>query len=212
MLSALLFEVFFFLSLYFLYQQIYGDKRPRTVSMEIGRKSFQDQDMVQIVNLPEVLSHGMWITVEYRCSRDRIIGVELIGKTEKGTKNSEHKLFKKAWKCRSENKAIKKKHVKLKLCDSQAFRQDLFNSKMTFVTSPKLQAWNLDTAWWPSCRKWHNAFWRASVKVSYDIKLPSPHFRPSKGGVNNCPKWPLKILAEVQMKTIEVCRREPGNV
>ncbi|OWF53033.1 protein sel-1 homolog 3-like [Mizuhopecten yessoensis] len=212
-------DVINFVRLYFipvlvLVSQVNGERRPNTVSMELGQEKLQDPDTIQILDPPEVLSHGMWLIVEYRCSRDRIIGLEVTGSIEKlkPGQNAERKLFRKAWKCNHENRNIKRKRVKLKLPDSVAFRQDLFNSRITFVNSPKLKAWNLDPIWWPSCRKYHNAFWRATVKVSYDMQLPSPHARLSKGGFNSCPKWPLHILAEVQVKKIEICRKEPEYV
>ncbi|XP_060064051.1 protein sel-1 homolog 3-like [Ylistrum balloti] len=180
----------------------------------MGRENLQDPDFIQILDPPEVVLNGMWLTVEYRCSTDRIIGLEVTGSVGivKQTRDPERKLFSKAWKCNPENKNIKKKRVRLKFPDSVAFRPDLFNTRVKFVNSPKLKAWNLDPIWWPNCRKYHNAFWRAKVKVSYDINMPSPYVRPSKAGFNSCPKWPLLILSEVQVKKIEMCRKEPEYI
>ncbi|XP_069115229.1 protein sel-1 homolog 3-like [Argopecten irradians] len=190
--------------------QVYGSRYPSTVSMETGKQNHEDSDIIQILNPPEVLFTGQKVMVEYRCSRDRIIGLEITGSTAK--QKEDRKLFQKAWKCNSGSHSVRTKRVTLRFPDSIAFRPDLFNSKMTFVNSPKLKAWNLDPVWWPSCRKYHNAFWRATAKVSYDVTLPHPYARPSKGGFNSCPKWPLLILADAKMKTIEMCPREPEYI
>ncbi|KAK3106808.1 hypothetical protein FSP39_000229 [Pinctada imbricata] len=169
------------------------------MSLVIDTKSHNREDYVQVTNLPKYVYHTDWIKVEYACSKQRIVGVEIVADVEKFTKR---KIFRKAWKC-NPSARNKSKYVKLKLPDNLAYRPDLYSSEYKFVYNSKLKAWILAPDWWKVAKRNHDAYSRSLVKVSYDVNFPAPFSRMPRPR-----RWPYNVISDISVMNIPSCPYE----
>ncbi|KAJ8316168.1 hypothetical protein KUTeg_006182 [Tegillarca granosa] len=180
---------------------------PATISV-VTDSEFKVQDHIQILNPPNVLSNGELFSVEYKCSDERIVGLEIITYIEKYKKK---KIFQKVWKCSSGNNDSKVRRVKLKLKDKFAYRPDIFNKDFQLASRTKLQAWILDPAWWTSAKRNHNAYSRSKIKVSYNATILPPYSRPQKK-IFGCLPWSWQIILDLSTTYISKCPKEHEKV
>ena len=182
---------------------------PDTMSIVISKGSNDLQDFIQILR-PPVHLHVKYITVEYRCTKDRIAGVEVLMDSDT---LEVQRIFSKLWKCKeNRRKEPIKKRVKLKLPSDLKYNYNYFNQEVNFAAGKiKLRAWILDKELWPFYEKEGSGFPRASAKVSYDTSILPPFSRPYVYVSVKCRKWSWDILRLITSRRIPTCPIEPGT-
>ncbi|KAK3609354.1 hypothetical protein CHS0354_036594, partial [Potamilus streckersoni] len=180
-------------------------KGPKVLSMVIDAE-FHGQESIQILNPPTVFQNYQWLQVLHLCSRERIVGVELVTDFE-DKKNM--KIFQKVWRCRERTDNEKWKHVRLKVVPSVAYNYNYFNRQTNVAINTKLRAWMLDPEIWNWSRKTHDSYHRSNIKVSYDLEILPPFSRPFLTYPSRCEAWSFFMLAIKSSRYIPQCQKEP---
>lgn len=179
------------------------------MSIVISKGSNDLQDFIQILR-PPVHLHGKYITVEYRCTKDRFAGVEVLMDSDT---LKVQRIFSKLWKCKeNRSKEPIKKRVKLKVPCDLKYNYNYFNQEVNFASGQiKLRAWILDKELWPLYEKQGSGFPRALAKISYDTSILPPFSRPYVYMPVKCRKWSWDILTLITSRRIPTCPLEPGT-
>lgn len=183
--------------------------------MIVDKTTSQLQDFVQILNPPSALSGDRtFISVEYRCTAQRYVGVEVISNLYNIYTQYSVKVFQYVWRCHSniDNKSTRLRKVRLKLPEDVAFNYNAFNRNVTLTSVTSIRAWVLDKKWLEHC--WHlkNCYSRSLVKVKYDTAIQDPFSRPFKGWrtLGECKSWGWEVLYYATSVRIPVCQVEQG--
>ena len=181
---------------------------PDTLSIVISKDAQNLQDFIQILDPPAHL-HGKAITVEYRCTDDLMVGVEVLADTD-DTKAKI--LFSKLWNCKANTGILPmKKRVKLKLPGEFKFNYNYFNKVIKLASGAKLRAWILNEEFLPFYMHYGSGFDRAEVKVSHNAVILPPFSRPYVYVSIQCRKWSWDIFRAMTSKTIPTCPVEKGK-
>ena len=187
--------------------ETHGD--PSTMSFVISKETKDPQDFIQILK-PPVHLHRKSIIVEYRCTKKRVVGVEVI--TDINGIPAE-RIFTELWNCNeSIPPASKKRRVKLKLPDHIQYNYNNLNKEAALASKTKLRAWILDIKLWPLYKDKRSGYPRALAKVSYDTSILSPFSRPIKYVSIDCRKWSWDILRAISSRNLPKCPAEHGKL
>ena len=182
------------------------------MSIVLNKDSTHLEDYIQIIDPPKFL-HGRRILIEYTCTGNKLIGVEVNTRLDGAPSQ---KVFRKIWKCPSfgtqETVNNKVRKLKIRLPPNLAYNYNKFNKVVSLSSNTKLRGWVLDSDWWPSCHKDNNCYSRASVKVSYDATIPPPYSRPFRKVSENCRLWSWDVLTAMTSYNIPTCPVEEGRL
>ena len=166
------------------------------------------QDFIRIVRPPSHLRRKA-ITVEYKCTKQRVVGVEVL--TDINGIQAQ-RIFSQVWNCRGDAQSKPKKiRVKLKLPDYLEYNHKHFTTDAILASHTKLRAWILDEKLWHLYKKQKNGYPRALAKVSYDTYILPPFARPRVYLSVYCRKWSWDILKIISRLLIPKCPVEQGK-
>ena len=181
------------------------------MAVVIGNEPSVTTEYIQIMeDLTTIEGASTKVTVEYRCTDDKLIGVEVVADINLEVSQ---KIFQKVWRCRKseEYSGMKFKKVKLKLPPEVAYNYNAFNKHVTMTSRSKVRVWMLDNEWWPSCYRNSDCYTKSSVKVSYNVKISPPFSRPFYKLCKQCKAWSWDIIAHLSSANIPSCPYEEGN-
>ena len=182
---------------------------PDTLSIVLDKEATNLQDFIQILDPPAHL-HGTYVTVEYRCTDDSIVGVEVLARINDAKTQSI--LMSKTWKCKPNTGTLaKKKRVKLKIPKEFKYNYNYFNKVIKFASGAKLRAWILNEEFLPFYKHYGSGFDRAEVKVSHNAVILPPFSRPYVYVCIQCRKWSWDVLRAITSKNIPKCPVEKGR-
>ncbi|XP_053372866.1 protein sel-1 homolog 3-like [Mercenaria mercenaria] len=187
-------------------------ENPKTMSVVINKESSLLEDYIQIKEPLATISGAFTkVTVEYRCTEDKFVGVEVVADTNLDVSQ---KLFQKVWRCHKSNElsVIKLKKVKLKLPPEVAYNYNAFNKHVTVTSRSKVRIWMLDNDLWSSCFRQRNCYTKSSVKVSYDVQISPPFSRPYYKPYKQCKTWGWDIVAMITFDIIPTCPCEEETI
>ncbi|CAH1266390.1 SEL1L3 [Branchiostoma lanceolatum] len=167
-----------------------GTTGSRQMSMVVDKKSLTEQDFVRVLNAPEFFTAtpDLSVPVEYRCSKDRIIGVDV--RASSLVRNNVD-IFKFRWQCEKTLGQSKVRTVAITLPDTVLYKEDRLVRRAVFVTSMELRVWLIDKSLWTQYKM--NHYVRALAKVSYPMQSVPPYSRPPKDH-KQCWRWDVKMI------------------
>lgn len=187
---------------------------PSSISIVLGKDAHLE-DYIQILNPPMIISGDRTqVQVEYRCTDEKLVGVQVITDVTNIYTDVSVKIFQKIFRCHksSDVKESKFRKVRLKIPAGLAFNNNAVNKNTSLTSRTKIRAWVLDQDWWPHCWKDKNCYSRSFVKVSYDTLIQTTFSRPYRKSEisRECVSWEWNVLSYSSSFYVPRCRKEHG--
>jgi hypothetical protein len=181
------------------------------MSVVVNKDSLSDQEHIQILKPPSVLTNVRRLRVDYRCSKEQVVNVQIEAVLVQNLKLIQSKLFYKSWTCSKGPSKIR--NVKLKLQEKFVVRPDFLNKELVLIDGNRviIRAWIIDVETLPLVKDNDDGYQRAKVKVFYGSSVPPPYSRPRRRFIKSCESWRYKVLEALSTKAIDSCPFENGE-
>ncbi|CAC5426209.1 unnamed protein product [Mytilus coruscus] len=181
---------------------------PKPMSVIVHKDVLLDQEHVQVLNPPSVLTNASNLKVQYLCSGQKIVSVEIEAVITYSYKDVHSKLFHKSWKC--SKGSLRTRNVPLKLNEKIVFRPDFINKDIIFIDNDSviIRAWIIGTDMLPIAKQNDDGYKRSRVKVFYLSSIPPPYSRPQRKIYKSCLSWRYTVLVSLSVSKINTCSYE----
>lgn len=181
------------------------------MSVVVNKKSLEQQDHVQLVNPPSVLTDVRQLKVSYMCSKPQIVFLEIEAVIVHNLRLIQSKILSKSWKCSAGRS--RRRSVNLNLDDRFLFRPDFLNKDPLIVdtNTVTIRAWILDEKLLRFAQKENDGYKRARVKIFHVSHIPPPYSRPPRTFYSSCESWRYKILKMAFTQLMLTCAIEQGK-
>ncbi|XP_033122788.1 protein sel-1 homolog 3-like [Anneissia japonica] len=171
-----------------------------------------NKNYVKVLRPPKILA-DTWIEVEYRCSEDATIGIELVATSDFQT---DAIIYHKHFFCKHKFGGARRKLISLSPADSVLYRRDYLLKQSHNIYKLELRGWLLNTETLGLIVR-KNYFVHSKVSVVYPLEILSPYSRPRRSVhqiSSVCLTWLSRMLISHLKDShfLEQCKIEPEVV
>lgn len=204
--------LFIFLNLFQIFLGFCVNPSPQMMSVVVNKKSLEQQDHIQIINPPTVLTDVRHLKVAYMCSKSQIVHLQIEAVVAQNLRLFQATIFNKSWKCSAG--PSRKRRVTLSLDDGYLFRPDFLSRDplMIDTNTVTIRAWILDPKLLQLAQNNNDSYKRAKVKIFHVSTIPPPYSRPPRTFYSSCESWRYRILKMSFTHVMFTCPVEQGNM
>ena len=163
-------------------------------------------DVVHVLNAPTTIVHNMRMTLEYQCTRPRVIGAGIHVWTEA---QDRVQIFITTWRCKPKKiPGLSKKVLHIKLPRYFAYRPGYLNKYSVYTTLNNFVAWILDPVVYTEHRHKRTWFDASKLNLAYRVYFLEPFDRPVRP-VTRCLDWWQSIKSNMLYEP--TCSWQPGK-